>query len=112
VAPEDERHLATVVEVVLDQVPDHPLSGERLRARAALAGELDGEVVRRPTLEALIDHRPGQVERLDDLLRPPRMVLIVLPPRVLERQVGNRRAVTRNMSRVAGSPSPRTSWNQ
>ena len=49
-------------------------------ARAAQARELDGEVVRRPALEAVVDHRPGQLESVDDL-RPPRVVLVVLPPR-------------------------------
>lgn len=37
VAPQNQRYLPAMIEVVLDEVPDDPLSGDRLSARAAWA---------------------------------------------------------------------------
>src|SRR6185436_8755028 len=92
VAAEDQRDLASVVEVVLDQVPHDPLPGEHLRPRTSSPGELDGQIVRRPTPEAVLDHRPRPLETLDDLGGPPWVVLVVLPGGVLDRQAGDGRA--------------------
>jgi hypothetical protein len=54
VGSEDKRYLSTVVKLVLHEVPDHPLTGEGLSAGDALTTELDGEVVRCPSPEAVI----------------------------------------------------------
>lgn len=91
-APEDLRDLARVMEIVLQDVPDHPLAREGLGAGAALSREVDVEIVRRPAPKAVLDHRPRRVERLDDLGCAARVILVVLPPRVLEREIGDGRA--------------------
>src|SRR4029450_8589816 len=67
VAAQDQRDLAAVVEIVLDQVPDDPLPGEGLGARRPPARELDGQIVRCPTPQTVVDHRPRPFETLDDL---------------------------------------------
>jgi hypothetical protein len=65
-ASEDERDLAPVVEVVLDEVPDDPAARD-LGAGAAWSRELPGEVIGGSTPKARIDHRPGPAEGLGKL---------------------------------------------
>ena len=107
VGPEYERDRATVMRLVLHEVPDHPTPGggpvgPTLRNR-------DGDVVRRPTIEAFRDHAPGHMKGVDDLGCRPRSVLVILPSRVLQRRPGTVVLATRNRSRMAGSPSPSAS---
>jgi hypothetical protein len=77
-----------VVEVVLDQVPDDPRPGDDPDLAVASAPrELHLEVLGRPSVEGLLEQRPRPLEGVGELGRRAWMALVVLPTRVLEREV-------------------------
>ncbi len=88
--PEDERDLAAMMALVLDQVPDDP--GSRRQAVIAVTTKPDRQVVQRPPPQARVDHRPCLLERIDDLARRTRSGLVVLPSGIAEGKAGYRRA--------------------
>jgi hypothetical protein len=85
---DDLRDLAAMVGVVLDQVPDDPCPGDDPDlAVASTPRELHLEVLGRPSTEGLFEQRPRPLEGVGELGGRARMVFVVLPARILERQV-------------------------
>ena len=83
VHPEAEGDLTTVMNVVLDEVPDDPLA----RALGPLSSrvgrwpyKLLSEISRRPALQPRLDHREALLEPPDDLVSGPRSERLILIP--------------------------------
>jgi hypothetical protein len=78
---EREKQLATVMQVVLDQVPEDPLACQR-----AVDGMLDDalQVGRRPVVQAVRDHRPGRIKPAHQLRRAALRLAVVIPGQVCQ----------------------------
>src|SRR3954463_6753959 len=102
VAAEDLRDLASVMDVVLQHVPDDPAAMMCPRRSMGAGRSDDGprEVVGIPASKAVVDDRPRPCEPVHQLPGASRVVVDVLPPGVVERQTRDGRSV--DAEEVAG----------
>src|SRR5215213_8418809 len=91
VLTEDQRDLRAVLKLVLNEVPDHPAALDGCVC-TSFGGQDQIDVGGGPASEAILDQVPRSLEGENELGCGARMVLVVLPAGVVERQSRHGRA--------------------
>src|SRR5215831_13099549 len=79
VRAEHERDFAAVIGIVGDETQEDGLARVDLDLAAANAARFLAERVEGPRPKAVLDDRPGRLEGVHELARPPRVLEVVLP---------------------------------